>query len=340
MNGRVPAAGELVLHIGAPKTGSSTIQRHCCLNSAELRSAGLLYPPHPLDDNGVSGGHGGLFAGPVETVRERLAGHLADARLADCRLLLSAESIFADADAVIAALPTTAFHVICFVRHPVDAIAAHHNQGIKRHGGTQTLEQAAAALVAGRIENRSLSGAVLLDWLRICGRERMTVLPYVEHGRPVDSVAWFRGVLGLPATTDDAPINRGYTPAAAEFRRLVNMLPGPTVAGFDGPLDLSLQEYSNASPSPRPTATDILSPDRLAALEAFYRDDVLRLEGAFGIRLEQRDTRPAAETDTLVDVWRHVARDAALAGQVRAAVATVAADHSARVRLAPLLTLP
>jgi hypothetical protein len=62
MPAAIPADARLILHIGAPKTGSSAVQRYCCEHAADLRRQGLHYPEHPLDANGVSGGHGELFA--------------------------------------------------------------------------------------------------------------------------------------------------------------------------------------------------------------------------------------------------------------------------------------
>lgn len=339
MTGRVPADAALVLHIGAPKTGSSAIQRHCQRHAAALRADGFHYPSHPCDDNGISGGHGGLFTGDAHSVREALADRFAAARDAGCRLLLSAEGTFAGAADVVPALPTAAFHVVCLLRHPVDAIASHHNQGVKRHFGTQSLAQAAAAIVDGRVVNPSLSGSVLFDWLRHCGRERMTVLPYVEDGAAVDAIARFRAALGLPPAATEEPVNRSYTPAATAFRQLVNALPPPVVAAFDAPLDVVLQAYSDACRVPRPTAAEALEDAELDALEAFFRADVARLESAFGIRLERRRPAPAAPPcDTLADVWEHVRAHGPLAEAIRAAVAA-ADDEPARMRLAALRRL-
>ena len=130
MTSLVPDDAELVLHIGGPKTGSSAIQRNFCLHAAELRAAGILYPEHPLDRNGISGGHGELFAlltgSQPASARRALAGHLAAARRDGCRLVLSAEGIFSQAARVCAALPTRSLHVVCLVRHPLDEIGRAH----------------------------------------------------------------------------------------------------------------------------------------------------------------------------------------------------------------------
>lgn len=331
---RIPADAELILHIGAPKTGSSAIQRHCCLHAAALRAAGLHYPPHPLDANGVSSGHGELFGlllgGQAAAARRALACHLADARRAGCRLVLSAEGIFAHAAAVVRNLPTRRFHVVCMLRHPLDAIASHHNQGIKRHFGTGPLSQAAEALISRAHVNPTLSGGALVEWLGSCGRERMTVLPFIVDGRPVDAVAGFLGLFGLPAPSDVRPINRSYTPAAAALRRMVNGLPEPVLEGFDERLDRSLQAYSDARATPRPDVADLVDERQLAALERLFQPDVERLEAAFGIRLEVRSRSAGGGQpdggDTLDAVWRHVERDAPLAEAVRAAVAAAGCD--------------
>lgn len=343
MTDRIPADTELVLHIGAPKTGSSAIQRHCCLHAAALRDAGLHYPPHPLDANGVSGGHGELFGlllgGQAAAARRALACHLADARRAGCRLVLSAEGIFAQAAAIVPALPTRRCHVVCLVRHPLDAIASHHNQGIKRHFGTGPLVQAAEALVTRAHVNPTLSGGALLDWLRSCGRERMTVLPYIVDGRPVDAVASFLAVFGLSAPPGSPPINRSYTPAAAALRRMVNGLPEPLLVAFDERLDRSLQAYSDARTTRRPTLADLVDEGHRAALEQLFRPDVERLEEAFGFRLEVRG-RPGGDLtggdDTLAEVWGHVRQDAGLAAAVRAAVAAAQREERDVERLEEL----
>ena len=329
MMDRIPADAELVLHIGAPKTGSSAIQRHCCLHAADLRAAGIHYPPHPLDANGVSGGHGELFGlllgGQAASARRALACHLADARRAGCRLLLSAEGVFAQAAAIVPALPTPRFHIVCLLRHPLDAIASHHNQGIKRHFGTGPLAQAADALISGAHVNPALSGGALFDWLRTCGRDRMTVLPYIVNGQPVDALDRLAAVFGLPAPAGCRPINRSYTPAAAALRRMVNGLPEPLLVDFDERLDRALQAYSDASDTMPPQVADLLDAGQSAALERLFRPDVERLEAAFGIRLEVRgraaDRDQTGGSDTLAAVWRHVQRDARLAEAVRAAVA-------------------
>lgn len=41
MPAAIPADARLILHIGAPKTGSSAVQRYCCEHAADLRRPGI-----------------------------------------------------------------------------------------------------------------------------------------------------------------------------------------------------------------------------------------------------------------------------------------------------------
>jgi len=39
---------KIILHVGAPKTGSTFLQRHFCENQSILRSEGVYYPLDPV----------------------------------------------------------------------------------------------------------------------------------------------------------------------------------------------------------------------------------------------------------------------------------------------------
>jgi hypothetical protein len=327
----IPAGADLVLHVGAPKTGSSAAQRFFCTRTAALARHGIHYPAHPLDTNGVSGGHGDfvmlLLDGQTAAARRMLERHVAAARRTGHRLLLSAESAFAHAERIVPILPTPRFHIVCVVRHPLDALASHHDQGIKRHAGRGSLEQAAMVVLSGQVPNSSLSGAAALDWLRLVGRGRMTALPYVVNGAAIDAPARLAEALGvtLPAGGEGA-INRRYTPAAARLKLLVNHLPEPVLVPLDAEIDRALQAYSDAHRDAAPGADELLTPATLAALEAHFRPDVERIEAELGITLEYRRTtgrRAAAvpEDDSLAAAWAHVRRTGTLGERLPAAVA-------------------
>ncbi len=329
----IPATAELVLHIGGPKTGSSAVQRMFCEQAAALRRQGVHYPPHPLDTNGVSGGHGELItklttAGGAAG-RDELGSWLTDARRAGCRLLLSAENAWEHAAAIADAVRTRRFHVVCFVRHPLDALASHHNQGVKRHAGRATIVQATRAVLENRVPTESLSGDVLFQWLSVCGRERMTLLPYIESGRPVDAPARLARLLGVECGQPVRPgVNRSYTPAAIEFKRLVNHLPPGAILPLDAPLDLRLQQYSDNSPVAGPGLRELVGDEMYGALERHFQPVVERLTAVFGIRLECRDAEPATAVDSPELVWRFVSEDHRLASGLRAATATALAAES------------
>ncbi len=330
----VAADAELILHVGAPKTGSSAVQRHFCLQADVLRRHGIHYPPHRLDTNGVSSGHGDLLTSAIDaapaTGRRLLARHLDAARQAGCRLLLSTETAFLRPEAVTAVLPTSRYRVVCLIRHPLDALVSHHNQGVKRHGSRQPLWRLARAIITRRDPMRSLAGEVLLDWLATAGRNRLTVLPYAVAGTTVDAVARLREMLGLPATATQVAVNSSYTPGALEFKRLANHLSPEHLGPIDADLDRWLQAYADARPDWRPSLEDLVDADTCTALEDHFQPAVERVEQAFGIRLGRRRRSPAGPADTPADVWASLAADGDLAARVeRAIAATIAATPAA-----------
>ena len=324
---------ELILHVGAPKTGTSAVQRHFHAQADVLRRHGIHYPHHHLDANGVSGGHGDLLAqalaaGPIAG-RQAIAQNLAAARRAECRLLLSAESAFLHPQAIVATLPTSRFHVICLARHPLDAVVSHHNQGVKRHRTKRPLRRLAAMILAAREPPRSLSGEPLFEWRACCGDERLTVLPYVVAGVPVDATAMLRELIGLPAEAPAGQVNRSYTPGAVELKRLVNHLPTKLLDAVDGEFDLRLQADADSRQEPRPTLTELLDVDTCAALDRVFRPTVDRLEAEFGICLGRDVARPTTTIDTAEAVWSRLADDPVFAARIRAVVTAARAAESA-----------
>ena len=86
---------DIIIHIGAPKTGSSSIQKVFNDRSSDLLSQGFYYPEHVVDSNGISGGHweitNHLRSGNLVAARELFVDHLDKARALNSKLLLSAE---------------------------------------------------------------------------------------------------------------------------------------------------------------------------------------------------------------------------------------------------------
>jgi hypothetical protein len=346
---RIPNSAEFILHIGGPKTGSSAAQRACCLKADELRIQGIHYPPHRLDQNGVSGGHGDIFAlltlGRVEQARDALREQLAEARRANCRLLMSAEVAFTMAEKIMPVLPTPAFHIVSFVRHPMDALASHYNQGIKRGASRATLQQIANVVLSKPSAPPSLTGAALFDWLRLCGHERMTVLPYVEDGRAVNTPARLAAALGVTVVDDAArPVNASYTPAAVRFKLLVNHLPPPLLSTVDADLDVAVQAYSDLPRRRSWSLTHGITPETYANLENRFRADVERLQTEFGADVVAREAivpvPPSAIAEDSVDsveaVWSHVRESIALASRLQEAVAQALASEPTQPALVEL----
>ena len=93
---------DVIFHIGAPKTGSTAIQKFCLENRETLKEHGLYYPNHGVDKNGISGGHSSLGQALIENRLDDaatiLGNYVKEAKDDNCVLLLSAESIFYSPD--------------------------------------------------------------------------------------------------------------------------------------------------------------------------------------------------------------------------------------------------
>lgn len=245
---------DVLLHIGAPKCGSSAIQRFCISNREELLSHGFYYPEHPLDVNGVSGGHTQLAAPLVEGKTEeagvtfrRLLG---EAQARGACLLLSAEGLYGQQAAMAEFCKGLRVVILGFLRDPLEALLANHNQGIKRHMSTRRLIEVAPEIL--RRPTGHLVGTPFLAWADCFGDENCRFLPYRSPGSGGPMIeAEFLNALGLSQVAPSmleglsGQTNRSYVKSALELKRLLNTVLPDLPLQHAHKIDWCLQGYSD-----------------------------------------------------------------------------------------------
>lgn len=244
-----------MLHIGAPKCGTSAIQRFCVTHRKELLKFGYYYPEHTLDVNGVSGGHtqlaGALINNKLEQAASTLQRWLQEASRHNACLLLSAEALYGQHEAMTEFCSGLDVRVVAFLRHPVDYLLANHNQGIKRHFSTQRLGALLPELL-GRSTGH-LVGLPLLHWAEAFGEENCLYMAYQSPSAGGTSVErHFLEALGISEKTIneflDQPqkiVNRSYVKTALELKRLLNTVLKDMPPSLSHQVDWSLQGYSD-----------------------------------------------------------------------------------------------
>jgi len=151
------------LHIGLPKTATTSIQKSLSESRQELRNNGLLYPGDDIDHALMiptfhqNGGQHFRFArrnmspeNAVEASTTFIAGLVEEFRQFDGDVLISSE-YFSDIDQSkvvelrdFFAKSGLVLEIVCYVRHPVAQVTSSLNQRIKL--GRTTLEEGLVAL--------------------------------------------------------------------------------------------------------------------------------------------------------------------------------------------------
>lgn len=234
----------IYFHIGPGKTGTSAIQAWLQNNQAWLKDQGIMYPPHPLDENEVSSGN---LLKIIEHNAEG-EGHLC---LDKCRkliekfeksdahtLLLSSEWFFVHIESILDCGLFPDAKVIAYLRDPIELIESNYNQSVKRHGVFLPLSPSYQGFpslnVLGRIAQKH-------------GNDRVILRPY-HHGLFYDDniitdILHSIGVTQLPKV-EKKRINPSYQFEALEFKRLLNSFPTDEI---QSKVDRILQQYSNGT---------------------------------------------------------------------------------------------
>ena len=282
----------LRVHIGAPKTGSTALQRMLTARQAELASLGIRYPNVSLRGGGhhdvafLLGGGYPEWATPqplgIDTLGEQLA---ADLRDRDHTLLLSSEDfyLFPKPQALLdwvcrwAGAPETVTIDVVVRDQPSQAVSW-YNQIVKAQGFAGTF--AASLQRDGDLWDYE---AQLAPWAQTFGDDALRLFRYPTQGGDICKI--YASELGLsagwrsPAPTEQ--VNRRLLRDVLEFQRLLNGLPLPTVKKRR--LHRSLMALS--AQDPRPAAlrdAPIADPTMLQSIAQRYQQSNNTPEARWG----------------------------------------------------------
>lgn len=208
------------IHIGPPKTATSAIQNWMQENSTILLERGIYYPPHAVDENGVSSGNVLNLYDRDQDKRLTLSEKKFNALISEAqnlccsKLVLSSEFFFLEVDNLIEIFPNA--KIITYIRFPLDVVESSYNQGVKRHQQTKPLGIAK--------EPNAYHLAVLEKYLERLGTTHFTMRFFSKSlFRGGNIVSDFLSQIGEDdINAEDKNINLSYAFEALEFKRWAN----------------------------------------------------------------------------------------------------------------------
>lgn len=224
------------LHIGAPKTGSTALERFLSGHQARLAEQGLCYPASVMRACGhhdlaflLGGGYPGWATPQDRGLDELLAALKVEIAAAGRPVILSSENFYLLSDPQMVAraldgigLAPARTRVLVYLRRQDEAHLSWYNQAVKAQGYAGELEDCIA-------ECRDLwdYDARLEAWAAVFGEGNIFVRPFDDL--PGGDVRRdFLAVLGLPEAGFDlngAPVNTALNPDLLAYQRAVNRLP-------------------------------------------------------------------------------------------------------------------
>jgi len=226
-----------LLHIGAPKTGSTALQKFLATNRERLRGLGMEYPDVSLRGFGhhdiaflVGGGYP-TWATPQDRPLEELVRDLADTVASSPMVALSSENFYLlpNPPGVAQLLEQAGIgagdvRVIVYLRRQDEAHLSWYNQAVKAQGYSGS--------IADNIgETHSLwdYAAQLKRWAAVFGADNLVVRTYQLPDAPGGDIRRdFLRIAGLPEDGFDFPrenVNSRINAEILEFQRLINQLP-------------------------------------------------------------------------------------------------------------------
>ncbi|MGH3351912.1 MAG: hypothetical protein ACRDPS_14690 [Nocardioides sp.] len=219
----------IVVHSGLPKTGTSAVQAWLHHNTEQLASAGVFYPWHYLDKNGISAGNAGSLmerSGPrFVTSPSQIEGTLADFEASGCHtMLLSSEAFLPELPNLAEALPAHTRFVM-YVRDPLAFLESDYNQRVKRIPQLHEFLPDGDAY-GGWLGHEHLYNALLSD----TARTRSELRPYHSDlfvgGSLLTDLLHAAGIDTSQLTGLELKrVNTSYSLHALEIKRALNALP-------------------------------------------------------------------------------------------------------------------
>ncbi|MBN2526808.1 MAG: hypothetical protein JXR76_10465 [Deltaproteobacteria bacterium] len=319
----VPKELDVVIHVGAPKTGSSAFQTFCFENRDWLATQGYYYPPHPLGANRISSGHSELSqaikeGGHPETI---FAKYLANAKSSGCTLLLSSETFWSLPVEIHALIKKSRYCVLALIRHPFDTIVSSYNQLVKRHFSTTPLLTFIEDYAKAR--HKRMTEQWLRLWVNTVGLEHLVVNPYhkssiYQLGLSTAFMHMLR--VTLPQTNGERPplLNSSYPPHILELKRMLNAVIPEAQTGIHKRLDTVLQHLSDQYFQDR-SEIDVnalieVPQEALALLETHFSGAVKNNMALCDIELHSELTTSASAipASSMADVATRLKQDAGL----------------------------
>ncbi|MBT0585037.1 sulfotransferase domain-containing protein [Alteromonas oceanisediminis] len=217
---------KVIIHIGPPKTGTSAIQKWLRENQTQLSDAGIFYPPHTVDANGVSSGNFlSLLSQKTRQTQYFFDVQKSQKLLSDFEtmphhtLLLSSERFYNHLLDLFLWLPQAKY--VFYIRHPLDLIESSYHQEVKRHQRVAPFNLA---------DNTRFSR--LCAFLMVCSE--MSIEPMLrfydcELQRGSSLIADFTDVLGIRSITpiNNQKINSRFGFGELELMRFCNQFFDP-----------------------------------------------------------------------------------------------------------------
>lgn len=248
------ALKDIVIHIGAPKTGSSAIQFLLNSNRLKLQGMGFYYPKHGVDGNSISGGHSifskMLIDDDLKGAQDWLDSQYEKAQQRNNKLLISAEGLYLQHKKLKTLLKGKRVTIIGYLRHPIEAIVSNYNQGVKRAYFTSSLIEHCEKILKHPTQ-KFMNGGILIEWQEIFGRENTILKAYDKNLFPKEKIEYdFLSLLGISGlkrqflSITKRDINPSYSPSAIALKRVLNSFIKDKDIKTNNKIDVLLQQYS------------------------------------------------------------------------------------------------